>query len=170
MPVTQQTIEEMLSVSYVTAVVASAGFAYGIVQHDHGVDLHVRRIDRYKGGLIDMGVALDCQLKATVNWTDRDQAIAYDMDVAAYNKLIYRQRKSSAPCILVLFCLPTERASWLAVDEAQLQLRRCCYWTCLSGDESSNAAKKRITIQKTQLLSPDALTRIVDAALKGVLQ
>ncbi|MDR3599464.1 MAG: hypothetical protein P4L49_03105 [Desulfosporosinus sp.] len=57
-----QSIEESLSVSYVSSVVGKSGASFDIVTHDYGVDVCVRRVDKFKRKVIDVGVSFDCQL------------------------------------------------------------------------------------------------------------
>ena len=64
-----------MSVSYVSAVVAKAGASFDIVSRDYGVDVCVRRIDKFNGMLMDMGVSFDFQLKSTTNWDIDDSLL-----------------------------------------------------------------------------------------------
>jgi hypothetical protein len=162
-----QSLEERLSISYVSAVVARAGFAFDLIQQDYGVDLGIRRIDRFRGNLVDMGVAVDCQLKATINWHENAESILYDMEVESYNKLIHRSRNSASPCILVLYCLPKNEVQWLAIDDQQLSLRKCCYWIFLNGPVSENKESCRVSIPKANWFCPEGVTKLVERALEG---
>lgn len=99
-----QTIEELISMSYVSAVIASSGFSPNTVAKDYGVDLEVRRIDTFGGKKIDLGVMLEFQLKASINWVADDSHIIFDLEADAYNRLVIRRDNSSIPCALVLCC------------------------------------------------------------------
>ncbi len=161
-------IEESLSVSYVSAIVAKAGASFNIVSKDYGVDISVRRIDKYKGQLMDMGVVFDCQLKASVNWVLEDTTIAYDLEVDTYNKLIYRHQKSLTPCILVLLCLPKEQDNWLKVSEDELNIRKCCYYYYLkSGHFSQNKRTVRIRIPRNNIFTPTTVLQLMDKVRLG---
>lgn len=122
MTVLIQNIEESLSISYVSSVVAKSGASFDIVSRDYGVDVCVRRVARFNGELMDMGVSFDCQLKATKNWVAEEEAIVYDLEVDTYNKIVYRHQNSSIPCLLVLLCLPKDEAEWLYISEEEISL------------------------------------------------
>lgn len=164
-----QTIEELLSVSYVSAIIARSGFAPNYIAKDYGVDLEVRRIGINSNKRIDLGCFLDLQLKASVNWTLDDEHVVYDLDADAYNRLIFRRDNSSIPCALVLCCLPRDEATWLHVCEDELRIKKCCYYHFLDGTETGNSSTKRIRIPRTQLLTPQALTNLKAALFSGAL-
>lgn len=164
-----QTIEELLSVSYVSAIIARSGFAPNYIAKDYGVDLEVRRIGINSNQRIDLGCFLDLQLKASVNWTLDDEHVVYDLDADAYNRLIFRRDNSSIPCALVLCCLPRDDATWLHVCEDELRIKKCCYYHFLDGTETGNSSTKRIRIPRTQLLTPQALTNLKATLFSGAL-
>lgn len=164
-----QTIEELLSVSYVSAIIARSGFAPNYIAKDYGVDLEVRRIGINSNQRIDLGCFLDLQLKASVNWTLDDEHVVYDLDADAYNRLIFRRDNSSIPCALVLCCLPRDEATWLHVCEDELRIKKCCYYHFLDGTETGNSSTKRIRIPRTQLLTPQTLTDLKATLFSGAL-
>jgi len=141
-----QHTEEVLQVSYVSAVVSQFGHTYIVLDKDYGTDGIVRRIKRHAGQIIDLGTAFDCQLKATINWEDKDGTIVFDLDADAYNKLVLRNTNSDTPILLILLCLPPDRKEWISVDANSFQIRRCCYFSYLTGEPTSNTGSKRIFI------------------------
>lgn len=167
MPLLIQNIEESLSVSYVSAIVAKAGASLDIVSKDFGVDVSIRRIDTFDGKLVDMGAAFDCQLKATTNWVYRDGKIVYDIEADVYNKLIYRNKNSITPCILVLLCLPKEEENWLTISVDKLILRKCCYYDFIKGEPTLNRNSIRIRIPERNLFSPKEVNELIKKSVKG---
>lgn len=161
-----QTVEELLSVSYVSAVVARSGFLPSTVSHDFGVDLSVRRIGAYGTRRIDLGAFLDLQLKASVNWTLGKDELAFDLDADAYNRLVIRNSESATPCALVVCCLPRDQTTWLDVCEDELKLKKCCYYHFLNGAQTENGRSKRVHIPRSQLLTPQALVAL-DGAIRA---
>ena len=161
-----QTIEELLSVAYVSAVVARSGFVPNSVQHDFGVDLSVRRIGAFGSRRIDLGTFLDLQLKASVSWSLTEEHLAFDLDADAYNRLILRREHAATPCALVVCCLPKDESTWLDVREEELVLKKCCYYHFLDGTETTNTSSKRIHIPRSQILTPQSLKEI-DSAIKA---
>jgi len=162
-----QSIEELLSVAYVSAVVARSGFVPSSVQHDFGVDLSVRRIGAFANRRIDLGTFLDLQLKASVNWSLTDDHLAFDLEADAYNRLIIRREHAATPCALVVCCLPKDDSTWLDVREEELVLKKCCYYHFVTGAETTNSSSKRIHIPRSQLLTPQSLNEIHNAIRAG---
>jgi Domain of unknown function (DUF4365) len=156
----QQTIEEQLSLTHVQAITGQAGVNIAYCQSDYGVDGTFRPIivrgSRYMTGAI----ALDFQLKASINCIVEQEYIAYDLEVKTYNDLINRrinQGDSTILCILLLKVLPSIQNNWIAVSEESLNLNGGCYWAYLDGDMSTNTKTVRIRIPREQLFSPESL-------------
>lgn len=164
-----QSIEEMLSVSYVSAVVARSGFSPSSVSHDFGTDLSVRKIGTFGKRRIDLGGILDLQLKASINWSTTSDHLIFDLDADAYNRLILRNAHSTIPCALVVCCLPREEKSWLEICEDELKIKKCCYYHFINGIESNNRNSQRIHIPRQQILTPDAIHDIVKSIGAGVM-
>ena len=75
-------------------------------------------------------VALDFQLKASINCIIEQEYIAYDLEVKTYNDLIDRrinQGNATIPCILLLKVLPSAQNNWITVSEESLNLNGACY-------------------------------------------
>ncbi len=162
-----QTIEELLSVAYVNAVVARAGATCDIVGKDFGIDMSVRRVDSFNGQKMDMGVAFECQLKASINWIQKENHIAYDLDADTYKKLIYRHENSTIPCFLIVMCLPRNENKWLEITEDYLTLRNCCYYRQIEGKQTKNKSTIRIKIPREQLLTPEAVKSLINRISAG---
>ncbi|WP_157174386.1 DUF4365 domain-containing protein [Thiocystis violascens] len=162
-----QSIEELISVSYVSAIIARSGFAPNAISSDFGIDLEVRHIANHGNKRIDLGTILELQLKASVNWQLEGDCVVYDMDVDAYNRLVFRRENSSRPCALVLCCLPKDETAWMHVCEDELKIKKCCYYFFINGVESSNASRKRLRIPRNQLLTPESLHQLKDELYMG---
>ncbi len=164
-----QTIEELLSVSCVSAIIARSGFSPNAISKDYGVDLEVRRIGINGTQRIDLGSFLDLQLKASINWSLTSAHVVYDIEADAYNRLVFRRDNSSIPCALVLCCLPKDSSTWISVGEEELVIRKCCYYHFIEGDETTNTSSKRLHIPRNQLLTPAAITALRDSLYEGAL-
>ncbi|CAK8717983.1 MAG: protein of unknown function (DUF4365) [Candidatus Electronema aureum] len=114
-----------------------------------------------------MGPSFDCQLKATINWTEDNNFISYDLDAEYYNKLLYRKEKSSIPCLLVVMCLPRDKNEWIQVSEQQLIIKKCCYYYSVNGEPTENSSTKRVRIPKSQLLTPSAVQSLMERISSG---
>lgn len=164
-----QTIEELISESYVSAIVARSGFVPNSISKDFGIDLEVRNITSYGNKRIDMGAFLSLQLKASVNWSLEDDYVVYDMEADAFNRLVFRRGQSALPCALVLCCLPYDKSLWMAACEDELTIKKCCYYYFVEGPESPNSSSKRIRIPRDQLLTPESLLGLKEKLLVGAL-
>lgn len=152
-----QTIEELISESYVSAIIARSGYVPNSISKDFGIDLEVRNITTYGKRRIDMGPFISLQLKASVNWSLEDDYVVYDMEADAFNRLVFRRDNAALPCALVLCCLPQDESLWMAACEDELTIKKCCYYYFVEGAESPNSSSKRIRIPRDQLLTPESL-------------
>jgi hypothetical protein len=130
-------MKERLSYAYASAIVARAGAALTPVGPDYGTDGFIQAITELPNGKYTAtGHILSCQLKATTTGVLDSGEMVYDMDVEAYNKLA--SWEGASPCILVVLRLPVQFEDCLALDEEQLLLKNCCYWTRVQGPPSTN--------------------------------
>lgn len=168
MPIPPEHMKERLSMAYVSAVAARAGVACRpTTAPEYGTDLHLVKINYVNGKFVDTGWILNCQVKSTSNCELQATQIVYDMEVDAFNKLA--EWDGAGPCILVLFCLPDGLDNWLSVDEDELILKRCCYWTKITEPPTTNKSKKRIFIPRSQLLTPDTVVTLLEQVRLGQL-
>jgi hypothetical protein len=157
--------QEALSRAYVRAVAAQAGVICGTAESDFGIDLYLRAVESHGPQYWDTGAQLDVQVKSTTRAALREDDVAYDLEVRAYNLL--RQEKCLRPRVLVLLVLPDDEAEWLSHSEEELSLRRCAYWTSLRGAAPTDAQTTiRITLPRANVFSAEALTRLLDEATK----
>ncbi len=172
--ITTQHIEEDLSRAYVQAIAARAGINLSLRErsHDYGIDGTFHQVSYRDGGREESGFSLDFQLKASINAAVNEQHVIYDLDAKTFNSLVERAaRKHTCPAILILLVLPQDSADWLALSEEQLVLKRCCYWTTITGALTSNAASKSIRISRSHQLTPEKLTSLIGTvAIGGPLQ
>src|SRR5689334_5975930 len=99
---------ESLSRAYVQAIAGytrlNLRLALGGQEFDYGVDGTFYPIKSLKGKLVQSGFALDFQLKATTNWKTTSTHVIYNMNAAAYNKIVDRNKEGVIPQILILLC------------------------------------------------------------------
>jgi Domain of unknown function (DUF4365) len=166
----QQTIEEQLSLAHVQAIAAQAGVSMSYFNLDYGFDGTFRPIRTRGSRYVTSGVALDFQLKASINCVVEAEHIVYDLEVKTYNDLIDRRINSEdIPCILLLKVLPPNTDNWLNVSEDFLGLGGGCYWEYFDGAVSTNAKTVRIRIPRTQLFSPQSLHWLLNQISIGAL-
>jgi Domain of unknown function (DUF4365) len=161
----QQIIEELLSVAHVQAVAARAGVSISNFDKDFGVDGTFRQTMATGNRRFTSGYALDFQLKSSTNCILESENIVYDLEVKAYNDLVYRRlSKDATSCILILKVLPSDPNQWLTTAKAGVFLGGACYWKYIDGEPSNNKQSVRIRIPQTQELSPESLLRLMTCA------
>lgn len=161
-------VGETLSKTYLQTIAARAGMECVIHNPDYGVDATLQEIvyldDKYRPG----GFHIDCQLKSTVDWELKDGEIVYDLRGKNYNDIVLRQ--GGSPFILVLLCLPRDTSKWVELNEEQLSIRKCCYWTKLTGPPVKDDSTKRIFIPCERLVTPDALRDLMKNVREGTYE
>jgi len=138
---------ERYSRAWVVAAAAGADFTYQIHLDDvHSVDMTVR----------DDHHAIDFQVKSTAGPIDQGDAIAFDLDVTAYNRL--RTTNRSGLGVLALVVVDDDRDKWLTFDEDGTRLMWTAYYLCLHGAPSvENEAKVRLKVPKANVLTIEAM-------------
>ncbi len=168
MSLTRQHTQEDLSLAYISAVAAKAGYNCGRPSgHDYGIDLEIGDVAQIGQRRVDLGYRLHIQAKASRNFiiSDDDKCILYDLKIAAYNMLILEDR--GTPAILVLYCMPSDEDDWLSVYEEYTILKHCGYWISLRWmPASTNKETQRIEIPKGQMFTDSSLKSLMDR-IKG---
>mgnify|MGYP005821389005 CR=1 FL=1 len=163
MPITEQHTEESLCLAHIYALAGVAGVNYGIRKvYDYGVDGQFNTVVSRGNRKVDSGFPLDFQAKATVDWELSDGHIVYDLEAKTYNDMVERS-EAETTLMLILLCLPRNRAAWHGTSTQETIMRHCCYWHILEGGVTSNTSTKRIFIPQSQVLTPDVLNQLLAA-------
>lgn len=163
MPITEQHTQEELSKSYVAAVAAKAGVKCSWETMDYGIDGRLIKINVIGGRHVQCAFGLSVQLKASKNWemSDDGKDIIYDLEAKTYNDLAQNDPDGEG-AMLILMCLPKDKAEWLEVTHNQLLMRNSCYWWKQTGSPTSNKSSVRIRIPRHNLLDTDAIKSVLD--------
>ncbi|GBR25868.1 hypothetical protein AA0488_0763 [Kozakia baliensis NRIC 0488] len=87
--------------------------------------------------------------------------MAYSIETKTYNDLVTRDPEGIG-AVLILLCVPDNPAEWVEVSEDYIRMRRCCYYSVLSGDPVANeGSTKKILIARKNVLTPEALIRLL---------
>jgi hypothetical protein len=166
MPIPIEHIQERLSVAYVSAVVARAGFCFWPQPPtEYGTDGFIQRVQKLPSGSYrGTGDSVMIQIKSSITTEVRGTNVVYDMKIDAYNKLA--EWEGENPCILVLFCMPRDMDHWLCHDEDSLVMKRCCYWMHIADPPSTNASGKTILIPRNQAFDINAVPHIFETFRK----
>ncbi|MFZ5891860.1 MAG: DUF4365 domain-containing protein [Myxococcota bacterium] len=152
--------KEELSLVYVHAVAAAAGFSVEKIRRDRdSIDLSVCSAGPLSQDASLNSPSLDIQLKAHVCEPLPPEGFAFDLPVKNYNDLVV---KRLVPAILVVFIMPEEAARWLTCSEDALILKNCAYWLSLRGSNpTANTATQRVHVARANLLDPPTLRTLL---------
>lgn len=161
--ITEEHRKERLSVSVIRAISAATGLNMLSHEHDYGVDGTLRQVTSFNGRLCDTGVQIDYQIKCTSHWQEKEGNIIYDLNVGNYNSMVMRNR-TTLPLFLFLMLCPHRPENWLSFYQNRIEVRHSCYWARLEGETSDNRSSVRVRIPTSQILTPTALSQILDDA------
>ena len=153
--------EEQLSLAYVNALAACAGFVTSVPVLDRdSVDLHVQA-----GGT--GRPALDLQLKATAALRRSQEGfVSFPLKIKNYDDL---RGETQTPRLLVVLELPADESRWMTVTDEKLVLRRRAYWLSLQQGFSEQAGQQTVTVRipESNLLDVDALRDLMERSRSG---
>lgn len=153
-------VESALSVAYVHAIAAHAGYNCG---EPSGLDRDSVDIQVSAGG--HMRPKIDIQLKSTVCLKPVGTNFSYPLKVKNYDDL---RVETQTPRILVVLDLPRERDTWLQTSIDQLVIQRCAYWVSLRGlPATSNSASVNILIPQANAFDVATLVRLMEQSRQG---
>ena len=163
---TKYQIESELSLAYLHAVAAKAGYAIDVPAIDNdSVDAIISARGRVDTDSIAKSPKIDVQLKATINWAvNNRKEIPYKLNLKNYNEL---RGNTMVPRLLVLLCLPSMPVDWLIHHQNMLIMQNCAYYLNLKNyPESNNTQKQTVYFPVKQRLSPKSLKRLMLKASK----
>lgn len=153
-------VESALSIAYVQAVAAQAGYTCG---EPPGPDRD--SIDVQIAARGTMRPKLDLQLKASTTLVRQDNAFRFPLKIKNYNDL---REETQTPRLLVVLDLPRVPAEWLTVSIDELIIRRASYWVRLTGmPESPNKASVTISIPFGNMFDVNALKGLMERSRQG---
>ena len=131
--------QEGLSVAYVKALAARAGFSTAVPEPDRdSVDVRIMA-----GG--PRRPALDLQLKATTDLAEaQDGFRRFRLRIKNYDDL---RVETQTPRLLVVLDLPQDEAQWMTVTTEELVLRRRAYWVSLQQGHEEAASQETVTVR-----------------------
>jgi Domain of unknown function (DUF4365) len=132
---TENEQKQQLSVAYVHAVAARAGYACQVINIDDDsvdVQLAARGVVHHKSVL--RSPKIDIQLKATAHASLKHDHLAFPLPAKNYNDL---REEVLVPRLLVVLLLPADDRLWLEQTEDQMITRSCAYWRTLFGEPAT---------------------------------
>jgi len=146
---TENEQKQQLSVAYVHAVAARAGYACQIVHvDDDSIDVQLAARGRVHDKAVLRSPKIDLQLKATAQPVLRNDHLAFAIPLKNYNDL---REESLVPRLLVVLLLPEDTERWLEQTEDQMISRHCAYWSTLLGKpETDNTTSVTVHLPRAQ--------------------
>ena len=131
--------KEGLSLAYVKALAARAGFSTAVPEPDRdSVDVRIMA-----GG--PRRPALDLQLKATAELAEtQDGFRRFRLGIKNYDDL---RVETQTPRLLVVLDLPQDEAQWMTVTTEELVLRRRAYWMSLQQGHEEVVRQETVTVR-----------------------
>ena len=131
--------KEGLSVAYVKALAARAGFSTAVPEPDRdSVDVRIMA-----GG--PRRPALDLQLKSTTDLAEaQDGFRRFRLRIKNYNDL---RIETQTPRLLVVLDLPQDEVQWMTITMEELVLRRRAYWVSLQQGHEEVVRQETVTVR-----------------------
>ena len=153
--------KERLSLVYVKALAARAGFATSVPEPDRdSVDLRIQARGRRRP-------ALDLQLKATAALGEPQAGfLSFRLAIKNYGDL---RVETQTPRLLVVFELPQDESRWMTVTAEELVLRRRAYWLSLQQGHDEIVGQQTVTVHipERNVLDVKALRVLMERSRTG---
>jgi Domain of unknown function (DUF4365) len=155
--------KQQLSVAYVHAVAARAGFACQVINvDDDSIDIQVAARGKVHHKSVFRSPKIDVQLKATSQDLISSNYLAFPLPIKNYDEL---RLEALVPRMLVVLVLPKDQSHWLEQTEDQMVSRRCAYWKSLLGQpETTNSTTTTVRLPRDQCLTAEALRGLMERA------
>lgn len=163
---TENEQKQQLSVAYVHAVTARAGYTCHVPPVDiDSVDVMIRASGRVHEHSVFRSPRLDVQLKATSTLILRPDPLVFPLPRKNYDDL---RGDRMVPIILVVLVLPKNPAQWLETTEDCMISRHCAYWTSLRGmAETRNSRAISIPLARSRQFSVDQVRKLMGRISQG---
>jgi hypothetical protein len=153
---TENEQKQQLSVAYVHAVAARAGYTCQVPNvDDDSVDVQIGA----KGYLHDQAIVcsprIEVQLKATSALKLNSEHLTFPLGLKNYREL---RETTLIPRLLIVLLLPKHPAEWMETSEECMISRRCAYWVSLRGmKETGNTSKISVRLPRSQQFNVEQL-------------
>ena len=146
---TENEQKQQLSVAYVHAIAARAGYACQVkVPDEESVDVMISASGWVHETSVVGSPRLEVQLKASSSLRLRPDHVAFPLPRKNYEDL---RADALVPKLLVVLMLPPDPDVWLHVDEERMIARRSAYWASLAGKPAtSNTTRVSVRVPRTQ--------------------
>ena len=161
--------KQQLSIAYLHAVASAAGFACQAPEVDND---SVDRTVVARGWLHEKALfrspKIDVQLKSIARepLDQQETAFSFRLNRKNYDEL---RQPAHVPRLLVVLLLPRDSGQWLEQDHERMVTRYAAYYMSLAGmGDAPQKSKVPLELPRTNLLTVDALRRLMEQASRGV--
>ena len=158
---TENEQKQQLSVAYVHAVAARAGYACQVIHpDDDSIDVQLAARGTVHQQAVLRSPKIDIQLKATSQPLLKENHLPFPLSVKNYNDL---REPVLVPRILVVFLLPEDDNLWLVQSEDSMITKHCAYWMALLGHpEKKNRASVTVQLPRQQQFTVSGLRTVME--------
>jgi hypothetical protein len=158
---TENEQKQQLSVAYVHAVAARAGYTCQVKTVDEeSVDVEIGASGYLHQQAVLRSPRIEVQLKATSSPQLKTNHLTFRLPSKNYRDL---RETTMIPRLLVVLILPKKPAEWIELSEECMISRRCAYWVSLLGrDETSNVKTVSISLPRSHLFNVDQLRELME--------
>lgn len=128
---------EQLSLAYIRAVAADAGYQVHLPEMDFD------SVDGFLTSDLGRRPRIDFQAKATTQSLLRGESIHFPLPVKNYDDL---RADTLVPRLLIVLLMPRDDSDWLTQNDDELCLHRCSYWLSLA-DMPARSNTSSVTVQ-----------------------
>jgi hypothetical protein len=163
---TENEQKQQLSVAYVHAVAARAGYTCQVQTVDvDSVELIISASGKVNERSVTRSPRLAVQLKASSSLKLQSEHLVFPLPIKNYDNL---RREMLVPSILVVLVLPKNPSHWLETTEECMISRNCAYWTSLLGmPETQNTRKVSIRLPRSRRFSVDHIREMMRRISRG---
>ncbi|WP_054974523.1 DUF4365 domain-containing protein [Paenibacillus sp. A3] len=162
MPLTLNHKKEQLSIAYIRAVAAAAGFSCTKPDvDDDSVDIMISCSGTFGDNALMRSPRIEVQAKATAaELRPESESVKFSLPVKNYEDL---RGITLVPRILVVMLVPEEVETWIEQNENHMMVRRCAYWISLQGrPETDNASAITIDIPRHQTFNVASVQSLME--------
>ena len=150
---------EQLSMAYIRAVAASAG--YQISKPEPDTD----SVDGVLMASFGRKPQLNFQAKATTQDFRIGSELHFPLSIKNYNDL---RADTLIPRILIVLLMPREQAQWMNQTDEELCLRRCAYWVCLADrPDTTNTSSVTVEVPTSNVFDHEQLVDLMQKVNRG---
>lgn len=161
-PLTLNHKKEQLSIAYIRAIAAAAGFSCTKPDvDDDSVDIMISCSGTFGDNALMRSPRIEVQAKATAAELRPDsESIKFSLPVKNYEDL---KGITLVPRILVVMLVPEDVETWIEQNENHMLVRRCAYWVSLQGQsDTENVSSITIDIPRNQIFNVTSIQSLME--------